>query len=288
MSTDLTFVCYDSPRTFLDATRTVLMQREVENNLLIGIAQARVDGAFPAHENENLLFCAILRQAEPVAAAMLTPPYSLVVSAADTPTIEFLAAAIHAARVELPGVVGETRAAEDFSNAWSRLRKQATETRMQLRIYRLDHVTPVTGVSGKLINAQEDDLERVFAWTQAFERDAHASIDQRGDRLKRALADQVLFFWEDGGEPVAMAASMRATPHGMGVNIVYTPPEHRGRGYASALVAAVSQHWLDRGYQFCFLFTDLANPTSNRIYQQVGYRPVTDFHELRFASADLR
>ena len=79
-----------------------------------------------------------------------------------------------------------------------------------------------------------------------------------------------------------MAAAARPTLHGITVNLVYTPPEHRGRGYASNCVAALSQRMLDGGYQFCTLFTNLANPTSNDIYQQIGYRQIADFNEYRF------
>jgi predicted GNAT family acetyltransferase len=67
-----------------------------------------------------------------------------------------------------------------------------------------------------------------------------------------------------------------ATPSGIRIGPVYTPPELRGRGYASALVAELTRRLIAGGRQFCFLFTDLANPTSNSIYQRVGYRPVTD------------
>ena len=74
-------------------------------------------------------------------------------------------------------------------------------------------------------------------------------------------------------------------PHGIRIGAVYTPPELRRRGYASALVAAVSQAELDRGRRWCFLFTDLANPTSNRIYQAIGYRPIRDIQMFRFESA---
>ena len=69
------------------------------------------------------------------------------------------------------------------------------------------------------------------------------------------------------------------TPHGIRVGPVYTPPELRGRGYASNLVAAASQAALDDGRRALFLFTDLANPTSNRIYQAIGYEPVRDVDE---------
>jgi predicted GNAT family acetyltransferase len=66
---------------------------------------------------------------------------------------------------------------------------------------------------------------------------------------------------------------------------VYTPPEWRGKGYASACVAALSQLCLDSGYQFCMLYTDLANPTSNSIYQKIGYQPIGESREYRFGDA---
>jgi predicted GNAT family acetyltransferase len=91
-----------------------------------------------------------------------------------------------------------------------------------------------------------------------------------------------MFLWEDGGRAVSMVGVSGETPNGIRVAPVYTPPELRGRGYASACVAAVTQAQFDRGRRFCFLFTDLANPTSNKIYQAIGYEPVCDVDEYRF------
>lgn len=79
-----------------------------------------------------------------------------------------------------------------------------------------------------------------------------------------------------------MAGRARATPHGVSVNLVYTPPAKRRRGYATALVGALSRRLLDERAAFCCLFTDLANPVSNSIYPKVGYKPVCDVDELRF------
>jgi predicted GNAT family acetyltransferase len=87
--------------------------------------------------------------------------------------------------------------------------------------------------------------------------------------------------WDDGG-PRAMAATARPTPGGIAVNSVFTPPAGRGRGYATALVAALSRRMLADGRRFCVLFTDLANPTSNAIYARIGYRPVRDLTFCRF------
>jgi hypothetical protein len=81
-----------------------------------------------------------------------------------------------------------------------------------------------------------------------------------------------------------MTGASGATPRGIRIGAVYTPPQDRGRGYASNLVAAVSQAQLDAGRTFCFLYTDLANPTSNHIYRAVGYEPVSEAMEFVFAS----
>jgi predicted GNAT family acetyltransferase len=89
------------------------------------------------------------------------------------------------------------------------------------------------------------------------------------------------YLWEDG-EPVSLAGCGSPTPNGIRVGPVYTPPARRGRGYASALTAQLTSLLLSSGHRFCFLFTDLANPTSNRIYQRIGYEPVSDVDEYRF------
>ena len=99
--------------------------------------------------------------------------------------------------------------------------------------------------------------------------------------MRQRIDSGRLFFWKDP-EPVSMAGSAGPTPSGIRISAVYTPPGLRGRGYASAAVAALSQKMLDGGRRFCFLFTDLANPTSNSIYQKIGYQPVCDFEERDF------
>ncbi len=96
---------------------------------------------------------------------------------------------------------------------------------------------------------------------------------------------RTMYLWENRDRVVSMAGASGETPNGIRIGPVYTPPELRGRGYASALTAAVSQHQLDSGRRFCFLFTDLANPTSNKIYRAIGYEPVTDVDQYAFEQA---
>ena len=151
---------------------------------------------------------------------------------------------------------------------------------MRQRSYVLETVVQPAAVPGRLRVAREDDRAVMTEWMTSFDVEALGS--EAGRRDMTAFVDELLgaanrtgYIWEDGG-PVSMLQATGATPHGIRIGAVYTPPELRRRGYASALTAAVSQAELDRGRRWCFLFTDLANPTSNRIYQAIGYRPIRE------------
>jgi hypothetical protein len=159
---------------------------------------------------------------------------------------------------------------------------------MEERIYRLTHVTPPRrAANGRARRATSDDRDLLTALVVAFHEEALPI--EGGDRARRAIADwdpetgRQFWIWEDDdGRPVSLVGAGSPTPRGIRIGPVYTPPEHRGRGYASTLTAFVSQRALDAGRQFCFLYTDLANPTSNRIYQAIGYEPVIDALMVRF------
>jgi predicted GNAT family acetyltransferase len=152
------------------------------------------------------------------------------------------------------------------------------------RIYALRRVTPAPPTTGEWRAARAEDTEVLARWMRAFMEESGEPREPEavfGERTARRIAEGSMYVWCDGGVAVSMAAGVGETPNGMRIGAVYTPPESRGRGYATALVAAVSQHLLDGGRAFTYLYTDLANPTSNSIYQKIGYRPVADPLELR-------
>jgi hypothetical protein len=159
------------------------------------------------------------------------------------------------------------------------------------RIYRLTEVrTPDPGPAGAMRRAREEERELLVRWFDAFAVDVDdpepGEPERAFERFVPGRAGAVgLYLWEVNGDPRSMAGHSGPTPHGMRVFPVYTPPEERRRGYAGALVAALSQRLLDEGREFCFLFTDLANPTSNHVYQEIGYEPVCDVTQWRVVGA---
>jgi uncharacterized protein len=283
IGTDLRATRFEDAEAFLAATGDFLTAREAEHNLLLGLA-GRLAG------NPNLFgptpyFAAAARGGTIVAAALRTPPHGLVLSEVDDRAgIEALANDVAEAFDELPGVLGPKAPSRRFAELWGRPARLVSSQ----RVYRADSVRPPDGVSGSMRRASGEDRPLLKAWIAAFQ----AEVPGGAHRAPEAVVDDYLSRGDDGGlylwdadEPVSLCGYGSPTPNGFRVGPVYTPPKRRGRGYASALTAGVSSLALSTGRRFCFLFTDLANPTSNRIYQRIGYEPVTDVDEYRFSPA---
>jgi len=151
-----------------------------------------------------------------------------------------------------------------------------------MRIYQLEKVLNVITNRGKLQNAEEKETDFLAKWLRKFHEEIHASevLDLR-NLVENYVREKRLFVWEDEGYR-AMAGYAGGTLNGVRVNMVYTPPEFRGKGYATSLVASLSQRLLSSGKKFCCLYTDLLNPTSNNIYQKMGYQQVCDWNVYRF------
>ncbi|WP_329124202.1 GNAT family N-acetyltransferase [Streptomyces sp. NBC_01465] len=152
-------------------------------------------------------------------------------------------------------------------------------TLLEQRLYRLDELTPPSPAPpGRARIATESDRELLVEWLHAFARDT--GTDRADAHVEEAVTDRLsyggLTLWEHEGTPVSLAGAIRPVAGSVRVAPVYTPPELRGHGYAAAVTAEVSRAAQDAGAAEVLLFTDLANPTSNGVYQRIGYRPVTD------------
>lgn len=274
---------FDNAAIFYDHTRELLLAHEAEHNLILGICKRLV--ANPARFGSAPYLTAVRAGGTVVAVAVMTPPWNLMLSLAPPEALPLIAADVHTRYPTLPGVIGMTAVSGAFVEDWRRISGQVSRLRMATRIYQLTAVRPVSGVPGTFRRATEADRDLLIAWTRAMDVEVmagrHADESERIVDARLREPDDALSLWEDG-QPVSMAGQSSPTPNGIRVNAVYTPPEFRGRGYASACVAALSQHLLDSGYRFCFLFTDLSNPTSNHIYQAIGYTPVCDVDNYTF------
>ena len=277
---------FDSVDEFEAAAGAFLAAREAEHNLMLGILDTlrTAPGSY-----EGPPYLAVVRRGPAVvAAALRTPPYGLVLSEVDD--AEAIPALVDAAVASgAPSVLGPAEAAEGVAAGWSARTGRRHRVAMGERIFRLRRVIPARRVSGRVRSAEPADRPLLLAWGRAFTVEA---LPDEDPSLAEAAVDRWLareppssaYLWEDDG-PVSLCVAGSRTPHGVRIGPVYTPPVHRGRGYASACVAAVSQVQLDAGRSFCFLYTDLANPTSNRIYQAIGYEPVRDVASIRFDQA---
>jgi uncharacterized protein len=268
---------YADVDAFMDAATPYLIQREAEHNLFFGItATLRAD---PGLYSGPPYLATVSDGDRVVAAALRTPPFRLALSEVDDPA----AVALIAADVldhDLPGVQGPVETVRRFVDERQARGGPPAHLETSERIYRLTEVIPPRPVPGFARPPVAADRDVIANWVWAFQLEALGEDDR-----ERAEADTDLWIvgrgrslnvWEDEGSIVSLVGLTGPTPNGIRIGPVYTPPESRGRGYASALTAAVTQAQLDAGRTFVFLFTDLANPTSNHIYQAIGYEPVGD------------
>lgn len=275
---------YPNANKFLAKTQAVLEKNEAANNLILGLS-LRVSRFLPVVQHPPY-FATVTDNDDLLLAAMMTPPRSLVLSTelADwREPLERLIQEVAAHNWPIPGVTGSPLLSQAFAAAWASLKGTTYRVKMRNRLYELKRVNPVPPTPGRLRVATANDLELVTEWIFAFQNEAlqRGNLAESREVARYRINDQDIYLWEDR-EPVSMAAQTRPTRSGICISLVYTPPELRGRGYATACVARLSQLFLDSGRNFCVLFTDLSNPTSNRIYQKIGYAPVCDFTEYIF------
>ncbi|GMV07976.1 MAG: N-acetyltransferase [Gemmatimonadota bacterium] len=272
-------VVHSDAASFLARARAWLMEREDEHNLVLGLATTLSNTPPPAGP-EGYFFATVEEEGAVSGAAFRTPPNKVGVTRMPLAAGEGVARALAERYDRVPAVFGHADVAEAVAAAWVRLKGGTARTGLPQRIYRLDRVTFPEGVAGTMRAATEADLPTVHLWGEGFAEDAGRAFATAPETRARWVAVGSLFLWEDGGEPVSMALATGRTENGVRIGYVYTPPERRGRGYASALTAALSQRELDRGARFCVLYTDLGNPVSNRIYQRLGYRPLHDLLDV--------
>jgi len=298
----------DDPEWFLQEARPLLLADEARHNLLLGIADTliRHPGLYDTY-GLWLVRTGTGNGGDVVGAALRTPPQNLLVARPATDgVIDALARAIHgdAGRPgaalaapapgeasAVPGVSGAAPEARAFADIWASLTGASASVHMELGVFELTAVRPTPSARGTHRVADASDRPLLLDWLRAFGHEAHAPNRRNDDGLEKMLEARLaatssngFWLWTDGGVPVSLAGYWAPAGSGIRVGPVYTPPDRRGRGYATSLVAEMSAWLLAQEYRACFLFTDLANPTSNAIYERIGYRRVCDALDIAFTS----
>lgn len=267
---------HSSAGSFLELAGSWLMRAEAENNLILGFASA---GAQDPSFFKSAPYLATVEADEGVVAcAFRSPPHKLVLTRfGDRQAAKLLAIDALSAYPDLGTALGPEPDIEAFGAAWADIAGRGTARGMRQRIHEARAVQRTGKLPpGKFRPATAADLDTLVPWVKAcFDEIGDVVREEPAKLAKARVKGGSLFVWDERG-PVSMAGWSGKTVNGVRVNLVYTPPEKRSRGYAQACVSTLTERLLAQGNGFCCLYTNLANPISNRIYERIGYRPVCD------------
>lgn len=290
--TALETIAYPDAAVFLERCAPFLAVREAQHCVMLGFALAARDRSSPAAGTPSsspvpamAVTAVATADGAPRFVAGVTDKAALLSAVDRTDDADALVGAMVDAVADrtphLPGFEGDPQIAALFARRWEAATGRRSRRVLRERVYEARAVDPPDPpVRGRARRMAASDIALVGAWVEAFVAEAmphEGPID--GTAVATPWADDPgrdVRLWEVDGRPVSMALAAWPTLTGIRVSYVYTPPADRRRGYASAVTAAVTAAQLEAGRRACFLYTDLANPTSNAIYQAVGYRPVAD------------
>jgi hypothetical protein len=279
------YTTYESARAFLDAIAAIPGECEEANSLMLGICW-RLTNAPGAYGDAPPLFASVRIDGRMELLAVRTPPHKAVLHGSEgaaTGAAGVLAARLRIEHGTLPGIIGPPRIAHRFAESWAHLTGAVPLPAMRQRVLIVRTLIPAPRRPGALRPANGADLRTLERWAGGFHREVFDNGDTaRARRIALELsAEGRLYVWDDAG-PVSMAARTRPTPTGESISFVYTPPEHRRKGYATACVGSLCREIVRPGKRFCTLVTDRAAPAANALYRKLGFHPVAELVEYRF------
>jgi predicted GNAT family acetyltransferase len=264
----------DDVITFAAQTRDWLQRDPYRNNVVATVIRSRAQPGYPVEP--DALWLTVHEGPAIAGVALMTPPRGALLSQMSAQAAAAVADWFADNAMIPPTVDSVTDVAAAFRRAYAKRVGVAPVRRRTSRLYALEQVRPPTAVPGLARPAVDADRDLLITWQTQFLAEINAPDDAAVAVDQRLSGDRLVWLWQVDRRPASMAWLNEPVGGVSRVSAVFTPPQLRQHGYASAVVAAVSQHALDRGSAACMLYTDLANPTSNKIYQTVGYRPVDD------------
>ncbi|WP_313892022.1 GNAT family N-acetyltransferase [Psychrobacillus sp.] len=280
----MNFQQYDSADDFAQVAMPFLEKNEDKFSLFLGVLQGIRQGNY-----ENPFMASIEEEGELLALFQMTPPHPLNIIFVNEERMEvcidLVISELIKQSIPVESIISGKEWAYSFAEKWQEQTGQSASILMDQGLYRLDQVDDSIEMSpGAWRYANEQDRVLVEAWYHLFVQDTglppsknHAEVQTH---VKQMVDNQEVFLWEHNGETVSMMKKARPTEHGVTVSLVFTPKEQRKKGYARTMVAAGSKELLEE-FQFCVLYTDMLNPTSNKIYQEIGYQKIIDSVHLK-------
>ncbi len=261
-----------------------LFESRIECNLIATVCAGVLAGRYP---QSAPVFAYGTENGETRFAALRTPPWDMIVTDLSAPIADELVTRWLHEDPALSGVEGPVGAARAIASAWARETGGSTRQRVRELNYVLESVTdPPRPAPGSLRLAHQDERELMLEWMKAFGREAAIFTDERAAIIVDARdAERGLWVWDHDG-PVSMVSTAPLVAGVVRIGPVYTPPEHRRRGYAGTAVATASRRALERGARRCMLAADSTNPTSNKIYMEIGYRQLGEHEEWEFVGRE--
>ncbi|MCP3033031.1 GNAT family N-acetyltransferase [Halobacillus sp. A1] len=249
----------------------LLMENEAENNLLLGLMRN------PPPSNTIML--SIQEGTTVVYGIMRTPPHLWILPSIphlESRHIEKLSQFFIENDIEVPGAIGEKSAVELFLRAWHGITKTNFRLHMRQGVYKLRSIKTSSSERGRLIQAKHEDTGWLVEWFQQYYKQIGetSQIEKAEETTVSLVGDEKVYFYRVDGENVSMVSRARSTPNGDTINGVFTPDNHKRKGYATEAVTLLTEKLLREGSDFCALYTDLSNETSNSIYTKIGYEKV--------------
>jgi GNAT superfamily N-acetyltransferase len=279
----MTFTRHTDIAAFWRQVEPVYRADPIRNTVALTVLRGLV--AAPDPDGEPPLLISIEDNGTTVGAAFCTPPWPVGVSGVPDEAMPELVRFLRDIDFPVIGTSAPLDKADLFTDTWLAAAGGTKECTVALRLYLLGELT-TPDAPGTVRLAGEDDIPLIARWREAFAEEVPphntAGRDQTVPVRRLMAAGNGPLLWLVDGRPVAHASASKPIGGMSRIGPVYTPPEHRNRGYASAVTAAAVRWALDAGADKVTLFTDLANPTSNSIYQKIGFRPHHDAVEYRF------
>ncbi|QWH18599.1 GNAT family N-acetyltransferase [Bacillus mycoides] len=262
---------YEDVLHFKKDVISFLEKNEQENNLILGVLQVAAEP----------IFMAVAKQGEEVTVVFLqTVEKQMIVATSEIGEEDIAELAKELTKVypDIPGFIGNKKVIQKLAEEIAILERKKTTLGMEQGVYELKRVKKKWSGDGIFRAVNSEELPLIEQWIYQFCEDVKlpTTKEEAKQTAYTLITTNRLFGLEVGGKLVSVAAKTRPTTNNITVNFVYTPKEEREKGYASICVAELSQRMLDEGYKTTTLYTDLANPTSNKMYQEIGYEKIME------------